>query len=90
MQEGNDRARRRAGGEHLGNAVLLQLAHVVVGDRSADDNEHVLRTLFAQQREDARHEGHVRAGEYGDADGVGVLLNDRLDDLLRRLVEAGK
>jgi hypothetical protein len=31
----------------------------------------------------------VRAGEDGQADGVGVLLDQSLDDLLRRLVQAG-
>ena len=44
---------------------------------------------LAQQLEDARHERHVRAGEDRDADRVGVLLDRRLDDLLRRLVQAG-
>ena len=39
--------------------------------------------------EDLRHERHVRAGEDGDTDCVGVLLHGRLDDLLRRLVQAG-
>ena len=34
-------------------------------------------------------QGHVRAGEHREADGVGVLLDDGLDDLLRRLVQAG-
>jgi hypothetical protein len=42
-----------------------------------------------QQVDDAGHEGHVRAGEDRDADGVGVLLDHRLGDLLRRLVQAG-
>ena len=36
-----------------------------------------------------REQGHVRAGEHREADGVGVLLDGRLDDLLRRLVQAG-
>ena len=34
-------------------------------------------------------QGHVGAGEHRQADGVGVLLDDGLDDLLRRLVQAG-
>ena len=68
---------------------LLQLVRVVRRDRAADDDEHVLGAVLAQQLEDARHERHVRAGEDRDADGVGVLLDRGLDDLLRRLVEAG-
>ena len=67
----------------------LQLVRVVVRDRAADDDEHVLGAVLAQQLEDARHERHVRAGEDRDADRVRVLLDRRLDDLLRRLVEAG-
>ena len=31
----------------------------------------------------------MRAGEDREPDGVGVLLQDGLDDLLRRLVQAG-
>ena len=59
------------------------------GDRAADDHEHVVGALVAQQLEDARHERHVRAGEDRDPDRVGVLLHDGLDDLLGRLVQAG-
>ena len=45
--------------------------------------------LLGQQRDDPRHERHVRAGEDRQPDGVGVLLDDGLDDLLGRLVQAG-
>ena len=45
--------------------------------------------VLAQAVQDARHEGHVRAGEDRDADGVRVLLDRGLDDLLRGLVKAG-
>ena len=89
LQELDDRTSRRARREHLGDALLLQLAHVVVRDRPADDDEHVLGALIAQQRKDARHERHVRAGEDRDADRVGVFLDHRLDDLLGRLVQTG-
>src|SRR5262249_50874215 len=44
--------------------------------------------VLAQAVEDARHERHVRAGEDRDADGVRVLLDRGLHDLLRRLVQA--
>ena len=68
---------------------LLQLLGVVVGDRPADHDDDVLDAVLAQELEDARHERHVRAGEDRDADGVRVLLDRGLDDLLGRLVEAG-
>ena len=58
-------------------------------DRAADDDEHVLGLVRAQPVEDAWHERHVGAREDGHADGVGILLDRRLHDLLRRLVEAG-
>src|ERR671915_1129284 len=85
--EVHDLARRRARREHLGHAALLELARVVAGDRPPDDHEHVLGALVAQPVQDSRHERHVRAGEDGDADGVRVLLDRRLDDLLGRLVK---
>ena len=49
---------------------------------------HVAGVLLAQQLDDPRDERHVRAREDRQADGVGVLLQHRLDDLLRRLVQA--
>ena len=54
----------------------------------ADGDEHVVDALLVQQLDDPRHERHVRAREDRQPDGVGVLLDDGLDDLLRRLVQA--
>ena len=34
-------------------------------------------------------QGHMRAGENGQPDGVGIFLDDGLHDLLGRLVQAG-
>ena len=42
-----------------------------------------------QQVDDLGEQRHVRAGEHREADRVGVLLDGGLDDLLRRLVQAG-
>src|ERR671928_194691 len=56
---------------------------VVRGDRAADDDQHVAGFVLAQEVDDARDERHVRAREDRDADRVGVLLDRRLDDLLR-------
>ena len=80
---------RRAGREHLGHAELLELGDVLRGDRAADRDDDVAGVLLAQQLDDARDERHVGAGEDAQADGVGVLLQHRLDDLLGRLVQAG-
>ena len=77
----------RAGREHRGHALLAQRVGVGSRDRAADEHEHVVGALAAQQLEDAGHERHVRAREDRDADGVGILLDDRLDDLLGRLVQ---
>ena len=60
---------------------------ILVGDRAADDDEHVLGPVLAQPVEDPRDERHVRAGEDRDANGVRVLLDRGLHDLLRGLVE---
>ena len=45
--------------------------------------------MGTQPLDDPRDERHVRAGEDRDPDGIGVLLDRRLDDLLGRLVQAG-
>ena len=42
-----------------------------------------------EQLDDLGEQRHVRAGEHREADRVGVLLDRGLDDLLRRLVQAG-
>ena len=76
------------GREHRGDALLAQRVRVGPRDRASDDHEHVVGALRAQQLQDARHERHVRAREDRDADRVGILLHDGLDDLLRRLMQA--
>ena len=58
----------------------------VGGTIPADDHEHVLGAVLAEPVEDAGDERHVRARQDRDPDRVGVLLDRRLDDLLRRLV----
>ena len=79
----------RPGREHLRDAELLQLGDVVVGDRPADNQHHVLRALAPEQLGDPRHERHVRARQDREPDRVGVLLKHGLDDLLGRLVQTG-
>ena len=64
-------------------------AIVVVGDDPAAEHEHVAHALLAEQRDDPREQGVVRAREHREPDGVGVLLQRGLRDLLGRLVQAG-
>src|SRR5205085_9781848 len=65
-----------------------ELGRVLGWDRAADDDEHVLGLVLLQPLEDLGDERHVRTGENRDPDRVGVLLDRRLHDLLRRLVQA--
>src|SRR6266513_4435621 len=88
-QEVDDVARRGAGSEDLGDALLLELVSVRCRNRAAEDDEHVLGAVLLPAVEDARHERHVRSVENRDPDRVGVLLDRRLDDLLRRLMQTG-
>ena len=74
-------------GVKTADALLAQRVGVGSRDGAADEHEHVVGSLAAQQLEDAGHERHVRAREDGDSDGVGILLDDRLDDLLGGLVQ---
>jgi hypothetical protein len=86
-QEVDDLTRRSARSEHRRDALNLQLVRVVRRDRPADDHEHVVDAVLLQPVEDPRHERHVRTGQDRDADRVRILLDRRLHDLLRRLVQ---
>src|SRR6478735_6559962 len=85
LDEVDDGLRGRAGREDLGHTELLELRDVLVGDRPPDGHDDVTGILLAQQLDDLRDERHVRTGQDREADGVGVLLQDGLHDLLRRL-----
>ena len=89
LDEVDDRLRRRARREDLGDAELLELRDVLVGDRPADHDDDVAGVLLVEQLDHLRHERHVRAGEDRQADRVRVLLQRGLHDLLGRLVQAG-
>jgi hypothetical protein len=87
LQELNDRPSRCAGSENLGDAALLECLRLVVGDGSADQHEHVVGALAVQSLDHARHQCHMRTREDRESDGIGILLNRRLDDLVGRLVQ---
>jgi hypothetical protein len=70
----NDFLERSARLEHLGDAELLELGGIFVGDDSADYDENVRHIFFAKQLQDARHNSIVRARQNGQANDLYVLL----------------
>src|SRR5215218_3597282 len=85
----HDGRRRGARGEDLGHPELLQLGDVRVRDDPAAEHDDVLCVALLQQLDDPGEQRHVRAGEHRESDGVGVLGDGRLDDLLGGLMQAG-
>ncbi len=82
-----DLGQRRSGREDPSDAQGLEAGDVVVGYDPADHQQHVLAALGLEKVDDARDEDTMRAREEREPQGVGVFLNDRLDDLLGRLVQ---
>src|ERR671913_2407626 len=80
--------RRCSRGEDFADAELLQFRDVFFGDGAADEYEDVFGLVLFEELDNAGHERHVGAGEDGDADSVGVLLDGCFYDLLWGLVEA--
>src|SRR3954453_1685776 len=85
----HDLGRGGARREDAGDPELLELGDVLVRDDPAAEDHHVVDAPLAHQLAQPGEQRHVRTGEDGQADGVGVLLHDGLDDLLRGLVQAG-
>jgi hypothetical protein len=74
---------------NTGHAEMLQPVDVLAGDRSSHGDHHVLRALCVQQLHQSGNQCHVGAGQDRQTEGVGVLLDHRLHDLLGRLVKPG-
>src|SRR3954469_17925201 len=87
--EFDDLFHARAGSKDGGDALLFQLRNVFVGDDAATEDDHVIEPGFARQLYDARKEGHMRAGQNGQADGVYVFLHGSADNHFGRLPEPG-
>ena len=68
---------------------LLERRDVVVGDDAAAEDHDVAPRRAREQRDHPREQRHVRAGQDGQPDRVGVLLDRGLHDLLGRLVQPG-
>src|SRR3712207_3680031 len=77
-------------GEDPGDAQPLELRDVLVRDDPATEDDDVVDAALAQQLGEPGEQGHVRTGKHGESDGVGVLLDDGLHDLLRGLVQIGR
>src|SRR5690606_16997361 len=78
---------RCTGAEQAADAHPAQLLHVFLRDDPAARDEHVVRTLLAQELEHAREQRHVRTGQHGERDDVHVLLHGGARDHLGRLVQ---
>src|SRR5438876_530909 len=89
LEEGDDFAERRTGAEHDLDAGLLELGNVFLRNDPAARDEDVARLPFLEELHDLREQGHVRPAEARQADRVDVLLDRGLDDVLRRLPQAG-
>jgi hypothetical protein len=60
-----------------------------LGHNPSNDDEHVGSISISEEFNHSGHQGQVRAREQGETQGVGIFLDNRLDDLFGRLVEAG-
>src|SRR6476659_4210445 len=85
----HDLVQWRTGREDLRDTGVLELRDVGVGDDPAAEDDHVVDVVGLQQFQGLGEQRHVRAGQDRQPDGVGVLLDDGLDDLLRGLVQPG-
>ena len=80
---------RGPGREDLRDAHPLQLRDIGVRDDAAAEHHHVVGATLAEQVDGTAEQRHVRAGQHGQSDRVGVLLDGGLHDLLGRLVQPG-
>src|SRR6185436_2888803 len=87
--EVDDLLHRRPGQEDTLDPHLVQLRDVHVRNDAADDDEHVLETLLAEQLHHARTDVHVRPRQDREADGVRILLERGGDDLFGSLAQPG-
>src|SRR5579859_4362840 len=68
---------------------LCEFGSVVGRNDAPAAEEDVVHLLFFHEGEDFRKKGHVRAGEDGNADGIGVLLEGGVHDHLAGLMQSG-
>ncbi len=88
LEPGVNRVQGGAGRKELGHPDLLELGDIGVGDDSAAEDDDFIESALVQELQHPRKERHMRAGKERKANGVGILLQRGLGDLLRRLVQA--
>ncbi len=72
----------------MGHTLRLERPRIGIGDDSTTENQQVAQVAIAQFLHHPREQGEVCAAEQREADGVDILLQGGLGDLLRGLVEA--
>jgi hypothetical protein len=82
-----DGAQRRTGLEDLGDALFLEGGTSASGMTPPPNTRTSPRSRDCELLDHPGEQGEVRAGEQRQPDGVGVLLEHGLGDLLGRLVE---
>ena len=82
FQPCTDGGERCARSEHLRNTKVLEHRDVRLGDDAPHHDEDIVAALLPQAVDDSRDECQVGTGQKREADGVGILLDDRLDHLV--------
>ena len=54
---------------------------ILIGNDSADDDQHIVESLFLHQFHDPRTKRHVGAGQNRESDDIGIFLQCGIDDL---------
>ena len=85
----DDLAEGRSRGEDRGDTGLLETRDVGVRNHPTAEHDDIGGVPLAEQLDHSGKQCHVCSGESGETDGVNVLLDCGLDDLLGGLVETG-
>ncbi len=89
LDEVDDLFEGAAWGEDFCDPDFLQFWDVVIGNDAPGEEENIVQLFLPLQIHDAGEEVHVGAGQNRQADGVHVFLEGGVDDLFRRLAQAG-
>src|SRR5216684_3991921 len=85
----DDFLRRRILQKHFADTHFFQGGDILFGHHPASDDNHVFGSLLPKSLEDLGEYRHLHTGQQAYAENVGVLLNRRRDDFIRRPVKAG-
>src|SRR5690348_2415337 len=87
--ERNDVVHRGARLEHGGNAGLLQILNIHVGNDAADQQEHVVHFVLLQKVVHARHDGVMSTAEDRQSDDIDVFLKSGSNNHFGCLTQTG-